>query len=202
MVIIWFWCPYYPLLMRPWPPPWASQLRGQSQYPPTSPSHPLVTHAPMSKNPYTAKKQCFQPRREASLGLVFQSSSAPSPLQSNVPPMTCSYSCSESVSISDDHNATIQWKKSSPLQEELPKDRVLCKSLIFSNWYNDNKAAHERSVVWDKMMTETYRRHIVIQTGIEQPKKSVHDSFNSMYQACSSNTWFTVEYKLLLWFIY
>ena len=106
------------------PPPWASQLWGPSQYPPTSPSRHSATHAPLSENPYTAKRQRFQPRREASSGLVFQSSSAPSPLQSNVPPMTRSYSRrSESVSISDDRDATIRRKKKSPpLQEEPPKD--------------------------------------------------------------------------------
>jgi len=106
------------------PPPWASQLWDPSQYPPTSPPRLSVTHAPLSENPYTAKRQRFQPRREASSGLVFQSSSAPSPLQSNVPSMTRSYSRrSESVSVSDDRDATIRRKKRSPpLQEEPPKD--------------------------------------------------------------------------------
>jgi hypothetical protein len=50
--------------------------------------------------------------RKSSLGQVFQSSSAPSPVQSRAPNLARPYSRrAESVSVSDDHDATVRRKK-------------------------------------------------------------------------------------------
>ncbi|KAI6130312.1 GRIM-19 protein-domain-containing protein [Pisolithus croceorrhizus] len=109
------------------PPSWASQLWDPSLYPSsaTSSGRSSGPHAPLSEIHYTAKKQRFQPRREINpSNLMFQPSSAPSPLQSNMPTLTRGYSRrAESVSIADDPDATIRRKKKSPpVQEELSKD--------------------------------------------------------------------------------
>ena len=99
------------------PPAWASQLWDSSHYASTTSGPP---HSPLSENPYIAKGQRFQPRRDANpLGLMFQSSSAPSP---NVATLTRAYSRrSESVSVSDDRDATVRRRKRLP-QDEPPKD--------------------------------------------------------------------------------
>lgn len=109
------------------PPSWASQLWDPSLYPSaTTPSgRSSGPHAPLSEIPHTAKKQRFQPRREINpSNLMFQPSSAPSPLQSSMPTLTRGYSRrAESVSVTDDPDATIRRKKKSPpVQEELSKD--------------------------------------------------------------------------------
>ena len=104
------------------PPAWASQLWDSSHYtPPATSGHHSGPHSPLSQNPYTAKGQRFQSRRDANpLGLMFQSSSAPS----NVAMLTRAYSRrseSESVSVSDDRDATVRRrKKLSP--DEPPRD--------------------------------------------------------------------------------
>ena len=112
------------------PPQWASHLWDPSQYSSPTSARPPATRAPLCEHPYTAKRQRFQPRREASTSLVFQPSSAPSPLQS---PMTRSYSRrAESVSVTEDRDATIRRKKKSPpLQDEPPKDAKSLQSRMF-----------------------------------------------------------------------
>ncbi|KIO12570.1 hypothetical protein M404DRAFT_124276 [Pisolithus tinctorius Marx 270] len=109
------------------PPSWASQLWDPSLYPPSNPSsgRSSAPHPPLSEIPYTAKKQRFQPRRETNpSSLMLQPSSAPSPLQSNMPTLTRGYSRrAESVSVTDDPDATIRRKKKSPpVQDEHSKD--------------------------------------------------------------------------------
>lgn len=96
------------------PPAWASQLWDSSHYTPST------TSGPLSENPYTAKGQRFHPRKDTNpLGLMFQSSSAPSP---NVATLTRAYSRrAESVSVNDDRDATVRRRKKSPL-DELPRD--------------------------------------------------------------------------------
>ncbi|KAL4076202.1 hypothetical protein J3A83DRAFT_4088279 [Scleroderma citrinum] len=142
------------------PPQWVSHLWDSSQYPPpTSPSRPSMTHPPLSENPYTAKRQRFQPRREAhSSGLMFQSSSAPSPLQSNIPPMTRSFSRrAESVSISDDRDATIRRKKKSPpFQEEPPKDAKSVENPPLKSFLKQPKLAPS---AWQLYFTDWIQRH-------------------------------------------
>lgn len=99
-------------------PAWASQLWDSSHYTTTS-GRPSVPHSPLSDNPY-ATKQRFQPRRDVNpLGLMFQSSSAPSP---NAATFTRTYSRrAESVSVSDDRDATVRRRKKSP-PDEPPRD--------------------------------------------------------------------------------
>ena len=102
------------------PPAWASQLWDSSHYTPSTSARPSGPHPPLSENPYTAKGHRFQPRRDANpLGLMFQSSSAPSP---NAATLTRAYSRrAESVSISDDRDATVRRRKRLALDEP-PKD--------------------------------------------------------------------------------
>lgn len=102
------------------PPAWASQLWDSSHYTPSTSGRSSGPHPPLSENPYTARGQRFQPRRDVNpLGLMFQSSSAPSP---NVATLTRAYSRrAESVSVSDDHDATVRRRKKL-LPDEPPKD--------------------------------------------------------------------------------
>ena len=102
------------------PPAWASQLWDSPHYTPSASGRSSGPHPPLSENPYTAKGRRFQPRRDANpLGLMFQSSSAPSP---NVATLTRAYSrCAESVSVSDDRDATVRRRKKL-LPDEPPKD--------------------------------------------------------------------------------
>jgi hypothetical protein len=91
------------------PPPWATQLWDSPHYD-TSTSSGRV-HQPLSEHPYAVKRQRFQPRRDLS-SLGFQSSSAP--IQTGMPSMTRNYTSSrrgESVSVSDDRDATVRRKK-------------------------------------------------------------------------------------------
>lgn len=90
------------------PPPWAARLWESPQYEGSTSSGHL--HQPLSEGPYGSKRPRFQPRRDIS-GLGFQSSSAPS-FQSSMPSMTRNYSTRrESVSVSDDRDATVRRKK-------------------------------------------------------------------------------------------
>ena len=101
-------------------PAWASQLWDSSHYTPSTTSrHPPGPHSPLSENPYT-KGQRFQPRRDVNpLGLMFQSSSAPS---ANVATLTRAYTRrAESVSVNDDRDATVRRRKKSP-PDEAPRD--------------------------------------------------------------------------------
>lgn len=95
------------------PPTWASQLWDSSHYPPS----PSGLYSPLSENPVG---QRFHPRRDTNpLGLMFQSSSAPSP---NAATLTRAYSRrAGSVSVSDDRDATVRRRKKLP-SEEPPKD--------------------------------------------------------------------------------
>jgi hypothetical protein len=98
------------------PPAWASQLwdtpsRSNSRSP-ASPRSP-APNSPLSKTSYAMKRQSLEARtRKSSLGQVFQSSSAPSPVQSRAPNLARPYSRrAESASASDDHDATVRRKK-------------------------------------------------------------------------------------------
>jgi hypothetical protein len=90
------------------PPPWATQLWDSSHYEPSSST--ARVHQPLSEHPYGVKRQRFQPRRDMST-LGFQSSSAP--IQTGMPSMMRNYSSrrGESVSVSDDRDATVRRKK-------------------------------------------------------------------------------------------
>jgi hypothetical protein len=97
------------------PPVWASQLwdtpsRSHSGSPASPRSPP---HSPLSKSSYALKRQSLDARtRKSSLGQVFQSSSAPSPVQYRAPNLARPYSRrAESVSVSDDRDATVRRKK-------------------------------------------------------------------------------------------
>ncbi|KAG6336586.1 hypothetical protein ID866_2495 [Astraeus odoratus] len=137
------------------PPSWASQLWDPSQYPPTSSGRPSAAHSPLSENPYSAKKQRFQPRREANpSGLMFQSSSAPSP---NVPMLSRSYSRrAESESVSDDRDATIRRKKKSPPLQEPPKDARSAENPPLKSLLKQPKLAPS---AWQLYFTDWIQRH-------------------------------------------
>lgn len=117
------------------PPTWASQLwdtpsRSHSR----SPASPRSSapQSPLSKTSYAIKRQSFEARtRKSSLGQVFQSSSAPSPVQSRAPNSARPYSRrAESASVGDDHDATIRRKKrltspEAPSGSETPADNCM-----------------------------------------------------------------------------
>jgi hypothetical protein len=93
-------------------PSWASQLwdAPSSLRSPTSPRS-AVRHSPM--HDATLRQRVPTQRGSISSGQLFQSSSAPSPT------MTRSYSRrAESVSVTDDHDATLRRKKRSPPIED------------------------------------------------------------------------------------
>ncbi|KAF8138358.1 hypothetical protein EV363DRAFT_1313741 [Boletus edulis] len=133
------------------PPAWASQLWDSSHYAPSTTSGP---RSPLSENPYTAKGQRFQPRRDANpLGLMFQSSSAPSP---NVATLTRAYSRrAESVSVSDDRDATVRRRKKSP-PDELPKDSKSPESPPLKSLLKPPKLAPS---AWQLYFTDWIQRH-------------------------------------------
>lgn len=102
------------------PPPWATQLWESPQYGSSTSSGPL--HQPLSG----AKRQRLQPRRDMSaLSMGFQSSSAPS-FQSGIPGMTRNYTTrrGESVSVSDDRDATVRRKKRLSTEEPSRDDKA------------------------------------------------------------------------------
>jgi hypothetical protein len=100
-------------------PLWATQLWDSPQYEGSTSSGRL--HQPLSEHPYGVKRQRFHPKRDISI-LGFQSSSAPS-FQTGMPAMTRNYSSrrGESVSVSDDRDATVRRKKRLST-EEPPRD--------------------------------------------------------------------------------
>ncbi|KAH7887528.1 GRIM-19 protein-domain-containing protein [Phlebopus sp. FC_14] len=140
------------------PPQWASHLWDSSHYlASTSSGCQSVHHPPLSENPYTAKRQRFQPRRDTNpLATMFQSSSAPSPLQSNSPTMSRAYSRrADSVSVSDDRDATVRRKKKSPL-EEPPKDDLSSEAPPLKSVLKQPKLAPS---AWQLYFTDWIQRH-------------------------------------------
>ncbi|KAG1815659.1 GRIM-19 protein-domain-containing protein [Suillus subaureus] len=142
------------------PPPWATQLWDSSHYE-TSTSSARV-HQPLSEHPYGVKRQRFQPRRDLST-LGFQSSSAP--MQTSMPSMMRNYSSrrGESVSVSDDRDATVRRKKrlstdelsreeksadSPPLKSILkqPKLAPSAWQLYFTDWIQRHQATSTRKL--------------------------------------------------------
>lgn len=97
-------------------PSWASQLWDTpSAIRSPSFSRPSVRHSPLSDT--TVRQRVPSYRGSISSGQLFQSSSAPT--EPRVPNMTRSYSRrAESVSVNDDHDATVRRKKRSPPVED------------------------------------------------------------------------------------
>ncbi|KAG9317355.1 hypothetical protein JVU11DRAFT_1554 [Chiua virens] len=135
------------------PPAWASQLWDSSHYISSSSGRPSALHPPLSENPYTAKGQHFQPRRDPNpLGLMFQSSSAPSP---NAATLTRAYSHrAESVSVGDDRDATVRRRKKSPVDES-PKDSKSAESPLKSVLKQPKLAPS----AWQLYFTDWIQRH-------------------------------------------
>lgn len=142
------------------PPPWATQLWDSPHYD-TSTSSGRV-HQPLSEHPYGVKRQRFQSRRDLST-LGFQSSSAP--MQTGMPSMARNYSSrrGESVSVSDDRDATVRRKKrlstdelsreeksadSPPLKSILkqPKLAPSAWQLYFTDWIQRHQATSTRKL--------------------------------------------------------
>jgi len=132
------------------PPVWASQLWDSSHYPPSTTGSNLL----LSENPYTAKGQRFQPRRDHNpLGLIFQSSSAPSP---NAATLTRAYSRrAESVSVSDDRDATVGRRRKLP-SDEPPKDLKPSDSTPLKSVLKPPKLAPS---AWQLYFTDWIQRH-------------------------------------------
>ncbi|KAG1906943.1 uncharacterized protein F5891DRAFT_940143 [Suillus fuscotomentosus] len=142
------------------PPAWATQLWDSPQYEASTSSGRV--HQPLSEHPYGVKRQRFQPRRDMS-GLGFQSSSAP--IHTAMPSMTRNYSSrrGDSVSVSDDRDATVRRKKrlsteelsredksvdSAPLKSILkqPKLAPSAWQLYFTDWIQRHQATSTRKL--------------------------------------------------------
>lgn len=142
------------------PPPWATQLWDSPHYEASTSSGRV--HQPLSEHPYGVKRQRFQPRRDLS-SLGFQSSSAP--IQTGMLSMTRNYSSrrGESVSVSDDRDATVRRKKrlsteelsredksadSPPLKSILkqPKLAPSAWQLYFTDWIQRHQATSTRKL--------------------------------------------------------
>lgn len=141
------------------PPPWATQLWDSPQYEASSSAR---VHQPLSEHPYGVKRQRFQPRRDMST-LGFQSSSAP--IQTGMPSMTRNYSSrrGESVSVTDDRDATVRRKKRLSTEElsredksaDLPPLKSILKQpklapsawqLYFTDWIQRHQATSTRKL--------------------------------------------------------
>ncbi|KAG1851763.1 hypothetical protein C8R48DRAFT_612348 [Suillus tomentosus] len=141
------------------PPAWATQLWDSPQYEASTSSGRV--HQPLSEHPYGVKRQRFQPRRDMS-GLGFLSSSAP--IHTAMPSMTRNYSSRrDSVSVSDDRDATVRRKKrlsteelsredksadSAPLKSILkqPKLAPSAWQLYFTDWIQRHQATSTRKL--------------------------------------------------------
>ncbi|KAF9006611.1 hypothetical protein BDQ17DRAFT_1352047 [Cyathus striatus] len=102
-------------------PSWASQLWDTpSSLRTSSTTRPSVRHSPLSSD--TLRQRIPIRRASLSSGNLFQSSSAPSTSEQPwTPNMTRSYSRrAESVSVSDDRDATVRRKKRLPSVEDTP----------------------------------------------------------------------------------
>ena len=101
-------------------PTWASQLwdAPNALRTPTSLARPSVRHSPLTDA--TLRQRIPVRRPSLSSGQLFQSSSAPSFTESQAPASSRTYSRrADSVSVSDDRDATVKRKKRNP-EEEAP----------------------------------------------------------------------------------
>ena len=103
------------------PPSWASQLwEAPSSLRTPSSSRSSVRHSPLTD--HTGRQRIPTRRDSLSPGQIFQSSSAPSLIQTRTPSVARSYSRrAESVCVSDDHDrdATVRRRKRSAVTEDL-----------------------------------------------------------------------------------
>ncbi|KIL00516.1 hypothetical protein PAXRUDRAFT_129737 [Paxillus rubicundulus Ve08.2h10] len=158
---------------------WAAQPWDSSQYPvSTSSGRPSV----LSENPYTAKGHRFQPRRDANpVGLMFQSSSAPSPLQSNASSTRPYSRRAESVSVSDDRDATVRRKKRLP-PEESSKDSRSVDSPPLKSILKQPKLAPS---AWQLYFTDWIQRHQATSTrklNVAQAAKEAGQEYANLTQ--------------------
>lgn len=104
-------------------PSWASSLwdsPSPSSLRTPSSSRPSVRHSPLNDNTVTVRQRAPLRRGSISSGQIFQSSSAPSLTEPRAC-MTRSYSRrAESVSVSDDRDATVRRKKRLPTTDDAP----------------------------------------------------------------------------------
>jgi len=168
------------------PPPWAAQLWESPQYEGSTSSGRL--HQPLYDVPFGAKRQRYQPRRDIS-STGFQSSSAPS-FQTGVPPMTRNYSSrrGESVSISDDRDATVRRRKrliteepsrdekvadSPPLKSVLkqPKLAPSAWQLYFTDWIQRHQATNTRKLNVAQAAKEAGQEYANLTTEEKEPYK-------------------------------
>ncbi|KAA1466576.1 hypothetical protein DENSPDRAFT_767191 [Dentipellis sp. KUC8613] len=93
-------------------PSWASQLWNASTSRPTTSPQPALLHPPPAEDSYATQRQRSRRTPTTPLAHVFQSSSAPSGIQSSPPSQTRPYSRrAESISVSDDRDATVRRKR-------------------------------------------------------------------------------------------
>ncbi|KAH7916263.1 hypothetical protein BJ138DRAFT_1132040 [Hygrophoropsis aurantiaca] len=170
-------------------PSWASDLWAPSQYSgSTSSGRPSAQYPPLSENPH--KRQRFQGRRDTNpLGLMFQSSSAPGPLETGMPGMARSYSRrAESVSVSDDRDATVRRKKRLPTEEpsntQKPADGPPLKStlkqpklapsawqLYFTDWIQRHQATSTRKLNVAQAAKEAGQEYACLSPEEKEPYK-------------------------------
>ncbi|KAF8897809.1 hypothetical protein BD779DRAFT_1432085 [Infundibulicybe gibba] len=146
-------------------PAWASQLwDGPSSLRTPSTVRPSVRHSPLTET--TIRQRLPIRRGSLSSGQIFQSSSAPSPSEPSAPSLARSYSRrAESVSVSDDRDATIRRRKrisptqdtpsvsmdkssDSPLKSVLrpPKLAPSAWQLYFTDWIQRHQASNTRKL--------------------------------------------------------
>ncbi|TFY74987.1 hypothetical protein EWM64_g9025 [Hericium alpestre] len=137
-------------------PSWASQLWNQAPRPTTSPQ-PSLLHPPSMEDAFATQRP--QRRRPAPTPLsnVFQSSSAPSGIQSRAPSMARSYSRrAESVSINDDRDATVRRKRKAEDPDDLSERPRLSETPPQKSHLRPPKLAPS---AWQLYFTDWIQRH-------------------------------------------
>ncbi|KAG0709885.1 hypothetical protein DFH29DRAFT_792463 [Suillus ampliporus] len=135
------------------PPPWATQLWESPQYEASTSSGRV--HQPLSESPYGVKRQRFQPRRDMS-AMGFQSSSAP--IHTGMPAMMRNYSSrrGESVSVSDDRDATVRRKKRQSTEELSREEKAADPAPPLKSVLKQPKLAPS---AWQLYFTDWIQRH-------------------------------------------
>jgi hypothetical protein len=176
------------------PPTWASQLWDTSNgsYSGNSESPQFVASSSPPSRTYDTRRRSFEPRRRtSSLGQVFQSSSAPSPVHVRAPALARTYSRrAESTSVSDDRDATIRRKKrltspedsrsaetvadSSPPSKSLLQPPKLAPSawqLYFTDWISRQQATNTRKLNVAQAAKEAGQEYAMLTDAEKEPYK-------------------------------
>ncbi|KAF8622180.1 hypothetical protein AX15_007292 [Amanita polypyramis BW_CC] len=176
--------------VSPATPSWASQLwdTSSSLRSPSTTRH-TVRHSPLCDN--TLRQRVPARRGSITSSHVFQSASAPSVSEARAPSMTRSYSRrAESVSVSDDRDATVRKKKRTPLSEDsasaekektngIPLKPVLkppklapsAWQLYFTDWIQKQQASGTRKLNVAQAAKEAGQEYANLSTEEKEPYK-------------------------------